>query len=1319
MLVWGVCILFVALLSSVRAAAPGDALVPGTATAQAGSATWIVARSPFTGDANLSSYTTYEYSTSSDGPWIAACDPGVPGESDWRQCLLGGLTPNTDYWVRVTFADLDDVNGANPQIVGPVKTSATSVTAASIGAVSVAVRETYLLVATPLNDDSNLNSSLTVDVATSAGGPWVEKCGPTNRPVLCRIPGLISNTAYWVRVTASDPDGVSGANPQVLGPVQYTGMTNLALGKPITADPGWACCTDPAQLVDGRIHQAGWPYGYAWTGGLAGWGGGSPGWKQATIDLGSTQTIARVDWWTHDAYHVPKDWQIQVSSNGITYTEVFTTTSPQCRTETQVLNTAWYVPNCGQIARFAPVQARYVRYRFDDRTLLNNGIHGWAVEIEVFGPANAQWVLLTPAGQAPTPRTFYSTYSAYDTANDRMILFSGAENLPPPFSTESWVLTNASGVGGTPAWVQLNPTGGPPTGRESATSVYDPVSNRLIVHGGCSANCSPALTDTWVLSNANGIGGPPAWSQLPSAPIVRDGHVAAYDSSNNRMIVFGGQTGFHFTERNDVWVLKDANGIGTPAWEQLSTAGTPPAPRVYASGIYDPFSNTLTIFGGMTSSADETAVNDVWVLSHANGLGGTPTWTQISPIGVAPPVRRSQSAVYDPSSNRMIVFGGFDGTRNIFFDDVWVLTGANGAVGTPRWIQLSTTGGPPPRRFGHAAGYAVASNRLVALMGSSDYPVYVTLLNDVWTLTNANGLATATSTYTITGQVRDAANAPIEGVTISDGAGHTASTDSAGNYRLGNLPASTYSLSASKSGYTFAPNKRDIFVPPNATGQNFVGTPIPPPRYTIAGQVRDINDAPIGGVTVSCGGHSATTNSSGAYTITNLLAGACTLTPTKSGYSFTPPSRPVTLPPDATVQDFSATNTSRRAWTFMLYLAGDNDLDVDMERAIRSMEARPANANVNLVVMIDDQGSGNTRRLLLQPGGVYTTNVNRWNLGERNMGDPQTLAEFITWSRDHYPADRYYLAVADHGRGTSGVAEDDTSGDDLLTPGDLWAALNTGTNSGAWKIDVLHFDTCLMAMLEDAYQIKDFASYMIASENLGWSVFAYERYAQTIGVPAVTPRQLAVNIADIYFNHPWVQGRPRTISVMDLSKVEQVTAAVDRLSAELRANLVQFKNQMRNVRNVTQKFDSRDYYRITIDDEYLDLYDLAARLKQYVPSGTVQARAQEVMDAVTGGFVIAEHHQSSIWSGTIGEEYWDLNRSHGVSIYFPPLPSSPDYNRYVAHQIFRFTTASTWDEFLIDYFGALGLPPDSSGDPELPPMLPPQIPIYVPIVIRE
>jgi hypothetical protein len=80
----------------------------------------------------------------------------------------------------------------------------------------------------------------------------------------------------------------------------------------------------------------------------------------------------------------------------------------------------------------------------------------------------------------------------------------------------------------------------------------------------------------------------------------------------------------------------------------------------------------MTIYAGFDGT---NLLGDTWVLSAANGQGGTATWTQLA-SGQA---RRWHSSVYDPVSNQMITFGGATGTKPLNpSSDVYSLTQGNG-----------------------------------------------------------------------------------------------------------------------------------------------------------------------------------------------------------------------------------------------------------------------------------------------------------------------------------------------------------------------------------------------------------------------------------------------------------------------------------------------------------------------------------------------------------------------------------------------------------------------------------------------------------------
>jgi len=288
--------------------------------------------------------------------------------------------------------------------------------------------------------------------------------------------------------------------------------------------------------------------------------------------------------------------------------------------------------------------------------------------------ATLAWTRVNPNGTRPTGRNGHS--AVYDPGSNRMVIFGGGLGFSSPCANDVWVLKHANGDGGKPAWTQLNPGGGSPAPRLRHTAVYDSTNNRMIVFGG--NDCfSTNFGDVWVLSNANGLGGTPTWKQLnPSgSPGTAEDSTAVYDPGSNSMIVFGGTLGGSAT--NQVWVLSNANGLGgTPTWTQLSPSGTLPPGRNEPRAVYDANNNLMTIFGGNNATG---ALGDVWVLSNANGSGGTPTWTQLGPFSFFAEARTAHSAVYNPSTNSMTIFGGItETTTNGSTNDVWVLSHANG-----------------------------------------------------------------------------------------------------------------------------------------------------------------------------------------------------------------------------------------------------------------------------------------------------------------------------------------------------------------------------------------------------------------------------------------------------------------------------------------------------------------------------------------------------------------------------------------------------------------------------------------------------------------
>jgi len=340
------------------------------------------------------------------------------------------------------------------------------------------------------------------------------------------------------------------------------------------------------------------------------------------------------------------------------------------------------------------------------------------------------------SASGPLPR--YSHSAVLDPSTNKMIVFGGVLTQLSGQGldlADLWWLNNTGGTN--LSWTKVQASGTRPTARSGQSAVYDPGSNRMIMFGGGLRLASPCVSQVWALANANGVGGTPTWTQLRTTggpPAARLRHTAVYDQTTNTMIIYGGN-GCFSTNFGDVWILTNANGIGgTPTWAQLSPTGAGPGANEDVSAVYDPATNRMIVYTG-------AAGDDVFVLTNANGTGGAPAWLQLSPSGTAPPARNLHSAVYDSVNNIMTIFGGQNaGTA---YNDTWTLSNANG-LGAPAWTQLNPTltTGPDPRA-GHSAVYNPATNKMTIFAGVGTPPgatANTIYLQDVWTLSNANGL---------------------------------------------------------------------------------------------------------------------------------------------------------------------------------------------------------------------------------------------------------------------------------------------------------------------------------------------------------------------------------------------------------------------------------------------------------------------------------------------------------------------------------------------------------------------------------------------------
>jgi RHS repeat-associated protein len=197
-------------------------------------------------------------------------------------------------------------------------------------------------------------------------------------------------------------------------------------------------------------------------------------------------------------------------------------------------------------------------------------------------------------------------------------------------------------------------------------------------------------------------------------PGPRWGAVSGYDEANGRLIVYGGQT--PGGPDAGLFVLVNASGTGgAPTWLRVPVEGGP-GPLAFAGGGYEPSGNRLVVFGGCAGSCD-TPSAETWVLQGANGLGGPPSWTRLAVSG--PSARFGHAAALDPATDRLYVFGGTSSESGPTLDDLWVLESASGA-GQPRWLSLAAEGDAPSARRDAGLAHDPRSGRLVLFGGTAE-----------------------------------------------------------------------------------------------------------------------------------------------------------------------------------------------------------------------------------------------------------------------------------------------------------------------------------------------------------------------------------------------------------------------------------------------------------------------------------------------------------------------------------------------------------------------------------------------------------------------
>ncbi len=404
---------------------------------------------------------------------------------------------------------------------------------------------------------------------------------------------------------------------------------------------------------------------------------------------------------------------------------------------------------------------------------------------------------------------------------------------------------------------------------------------------------------------------------------------------------------------------------------------------------------------------------------------------------------------------------------------------------------------------------------------------------------------------------------------------------------------------------------------------------------------------------------------------------------------------------------------AKAKWTFMVYMAGDNNLSDAGDRDLAEMRQVGSTPAVNILAEFDNAGSFGTRRFHVLKGG-HQEEVK--SLGETDSGDPRTLIGFVEWAVKHYPASHYALVLWNHGGGWEpsevdriaqavgapgytvreasersasslgraffrptletilslpsnserAICSDDGSGHSLDTV-ELGKVLATIYDKIDGKLDLLGMDACLMSNLEVAYQAQPYVKYIVASEesepNNGWPYDAV--LGELVAHPEQDAADLAAHIVSAYLQSYRQQAYPGDVTqaALDLGKIDALVAPLDGLADALSERLPAAAMALWNAQRKSARFWHNTLWDVAHLCEILELESGDAALAQ------AASRVRAALQPGKGNFVLAEQHNGD-----------KVGRCGGVSVYLPALT---DISRY--YQELTFAQQHRWLAMLRKY----------------------------------
>jgi Clostripain family len=378
-----------------------------------------------------------------------------------------------------------------------------------------------------------------------------------------------------------------------------------------------------------------------------------------------------------------------------------------------------------------------------------------------------------------------------------------------------------------------------------------------------------------------------------------------------------------------------------------------------------------------------------------------------------------------------------------------------------------------------------------------------------------------------------------------------------------------------------------------------------------------------------------------------------------------------------------------RKYTLMVYMAADETLANFAIESLKQLRDA-ATDDVLVAAQFDPDGLSNahpTHRYIFDgtnKGQPFRDKKEFWE-GSRpplNMTTAEALVDFMNWVYKHYEATNYCLVLWGHGpellieapvrgsRKEGNAVANQTKGDNLnkvyFTPAELKEALNATNPEQKKKLQIIGMDTCSTGMCEFAYELKDQAKFMLASEeevpDLGLPYPTFVAHLANCSTPEEVCRKSVEDYVKAYQQYVYSAStgmHPVTLAAIRLTAMDTIKQPLYDLCQALRFAPTEAEGAIFNAR-----LHAKNY----VGGLFCDVEDFCNKLRlQEIPQNL-----KEVCGRVSKAIEDVVATRAGIVNGHIAGPNDPNFHSHGLSFYFPYLTDGAD-KQYLQEDLVKGT----------------------------------------------